>query len=224
MSVQMERIPTGPAGARRQAGNAPGLRKQHSAWNMQWSRAPIYRDTALAAVEPAHEEPQWYACYTRARHEKRVETGLRQRGFGSYLPTYQRFRQWKDRRKVISWPLFPGYIFSLFSVRDASRVLSIPGVVTIVRMNGRPAPVAAEEIENVRRFADALGEAGLEPEMTRFVAVGQWVRVREGPFAGVKGIVVERRNRRRVLVGVEAIGQGLEFDIEARVLEPIAGP
>jgi hypothetical protein len=40
----------------------------------------------------------------------------------------------------------------------------------------------------------------------------------------VTGIVVERRNKRRVLVGLAAIGQGLEIDIDTRLLKAISSP
>jgi transcription termination/antitermination protein NusG len=168
-------------------------------------------------------EPQWFACHTRARHEKQVESALRHRGFESYLPTFSRVRQWKDRKKLVSWPLFPGYVFVTFDGAQLGRVLGTPGVATIVRTNGRPAPIRVEELENVRRFAAALEKVPAEPKIRSFVAVGTWVRVRTGPFTGVRGVVLERRNRRRVLVGVEAIGRGLEIDIEDEVLDPIQG-
>jgi transcription antitermination factor NusG len=169
-------------------------------------------------------EPRWYACYTRARHEKQVDRLLRERGVESYLPTVPRVRQWKDRKKVVEFPLFPSYLFGLFSLTGLHDVLSTPGMATIVRANGQPVPIAAEDVENVRRFAAALTDQDVELEVRPFLAEGQWVEVREGPFAGVRGVVVERRNRRRVLVGLEAIGQGLEIDVDTRLLRRIAAP
>jgi transcription antitermination factor NusG len=168
-------------------------------------------------------ELQWYACHTRARHEKQVATALRQRGFESYLPTFPRTSQWKDRKKVVAWPLFPGYVFVAFGSADVGRILATPGVATIVRVNGRPAPIRADEMENVRLFAAALQHATTEPVLRPFFAVGSGVLIRTGAFAGVRGVVLQRRNRRRVLVGVEAIGRGLEIDIEDGLLEPIDG-
>jgi len=100
-------------------------------------------------------------------------------------------------------------------------VLTTPGVSTIVRPNGYPTPVRERDIENIRRFAQALSETGIEAEQRPFLAAGQWVTVLEGPFAGVEGVVVEQRGRKRVLVGVQVIGQGLEIDIAARLLKPI---
>ena len=170
------------------------------------------------------QEPRWYACYTRARHEKQVDRLLRQRGIESYLPMVPRLRQWKDRKKVVEFPLFPSYLFGLFPLTELHEVLSTPGVATVVRANGQPVPIAAEDVENVRRFAAALAEQDVELEVRPFLAEGEWVEVREGPFTGVRGVVVERRNRRRVLVGLEAIGQGLEIDVDTRLLRRVAAP
>jgi hypothetical protein len=37
-------------------------------------------------------------------------------------------------------------------------------------------------------------------------------------------VVVQQRNRRRVLIGIRAIGQGLEVDIDTNMLRLVAGP
>ncbi|MGQ0813387.1 MAG: transcription termination/antitermination protein NusG [Gemmatimonadota bacterium] len=178
-------------------------------------------DPERAQREEMYAKPHWYACYTRARHEKQVESVLRQRGFDSYLPLIPRVRQWKDRKKLVEFPLFPSYVFGRFTLREVHGVLTVPGVSTIVRANGQPTPIPDRDIANVRRFVEALGESGLEAEQRPFLAQGQWVKVLEGPFEGVEGVVIEQRGRKRVLVGVAAIGQGLEIDIDTRLLRPI---
>ncbi|HEY0808602.1 MAG TPA: UpxY family transcription antiterminator, partial [Longimicrobiales bacterium] len=181
----------------------------------------ILTDAERTPPAELYAEPHWYACYTRARHEKMVETQLRQRGLESYLPLVQQVRQWSDRKKVVQFPLFPSYVFGRFTLREVHAVLTTPGVSTIVRASGYPTPIADTELENVKRFAIGLAEAGIEPETRPFLVEGQWVRVLEGPFEGVEGMVVERRGRKRVLVGLAAIGQGLEIDIDTRLLKPI---
>lgn len=183
--------------------------------------AGILTDAERTPPAGLYAEPHWYACYTRARHEKQVELQLRERGLESYLPLIQQVRQWSDRKKVVQFPLFPSYVFGRFTLREVHAVLTTPGVSTIVRANGYPTPIADDELENVRRFATGLAEAGIEPETRPFLTEGQWVRVLEGPFEGVEGLVVERRGRKRVVVGLAAIGQGLEIDIDTRLLKPI---
>jgi transcription antitermination factor NusG len=173
---------------------------------------------------PELRTPRWYACYTRARHEKRVADLLTERGIEVYLPLVPLERRWKDRTKVVSFPMFTSYVFGRFTLADAARVLAVPGVTTLVRSNGRPLPIPDEELENVRLFAERLASGELEtapvPELRR----GQWVRVEDGPLAGVVGIVVSRRGRRRVVVGLRSIGQGLEVDVRTALLTPIAAP
>ncbi|MBX6366134.1 MAG: UpxY family transcription antiterminator, partial [Gemmatimonadetes bacterium] len=153
----------------------------------------VARGARWAAQAAAYVERRWYACYTRARHEKQVEMLLRRRGIESYLPVVQRVRVWKDRKKLVEWPLFPSYVFGRFTLSEVHAVLTTPGVSTIVRTNGVPTPIPAAELENVRRFAGALADLRVEPELRPLVRTGQWVRVKDGPFRGVEGQVVECR-------------------------------
>ncbi|MGH7476958.1 MAG: transcription termination/antitermination protein NusG [Longimicrobiales bacterium] len=171
-----------------------------------------------------YREPRWYACYTRARAEKKTAEVLARRGFEAYLPLVARERQWQDRRKVVEFPAFPSYVFLRFRLTELHEVIRTPGVSTVVRVRGYPTPIADEEVENIRRFVQALPASGVVADSRPFLAEGQWVRVREGPLEGVKGVIAERRSRTRFLVGLSTIGQGLEVDMDGRVLEPIRGP
>lgn len=178
------------------------------------------------AADPRSElyhQPRWYACYTRARHEKQAAELLQQKQIESYLPLTPRISQWKDRKKRVEFPLFPSYVFGRFALADVHRVLSVPGISTIVRVNGQPTPVPDEDLENIRRFTAALAESGVTPKPAPFFAEGERVRVTGGAFSGVVGHVIELRGRGRILVGLEAIGQGLEIDIDGSLLEPLAG-
>ncbi len=176
----------------------------------------------MPRIKPNGGGPRWYALYTRARHEKQVDARLRQRGIEAYLPLIPRERQWHDRKKIVSWPLFPSYVFARFAPRALSPVLGTSGVASVVRLNGKPAPISDEEIENVRRFAAAVTETGLDPQPTPLVSEGQSVRIVSGPLCGVEGRVVERRGRGRVLVvGIRAIGQGLKLEVDEAWLKPI---
>jgi transcription antitermination factor NusG len=167
-------------------------------------------------------DSRWYACYTRARHEKKVERILRERGVEGYLPVVERLQRWKDRKKLVSFALFPSYVFARFPLERQHTILSVPGVVTIVRENGRPAWIRDEELENVRRFSGILAANDFESGMVYLPEAGDRVRISAGPFAGVAGTVVERRGRCRIVVGLEVIGRGLEVDLPSGSLRPAA--
>lgn len=174
--------------------------------------------TAEAGGDPGG---RWYACYTRARHEKRAFLGMLERGIEGFLPLLPRVSQWKDRRKLVEWPLFPSYVFSRLGPTELYSVLTVPGVAGLVKHNDRPAVIPDGELENVRRFAQALAGGDVQAEHRPFFAEGEWVEVTDGPLQGVRGVVVERRTRTRVLVGLRAIGQGMEVDVNVQLLRPI---
>lgn len=162
----------------------------------------------------------WFACYTRARQEKKVDLLLRERSIESYLPLIAQERRWHDRRKVVKWPLFASYVFVRFKPGELAQVLSIPGVATVVRLNGRLAAIAHEEITNIAAFAEQYPARAELPEIVTFVP-GQRVRITSGSFEGVVGVVIEMRGKRRVLVGLREIGLGFEVNVGAELLEPL---
>ena len=57
------------------------------------------------------EDSAWWALYTRHQHEKTVADMLTAKGFEVFLPLYESVRRWKDRKKLLSLPLFPCYVF-----------------------------------------------------------------------------------------------------------------
>src|SRR5918996_1046554 len=83
----------------------------------------------------------WYAIWTRSRHEKLVRDQLQQKHLEVFLPTIKKWSRWKDRKKQIEWPLFPGYCFVRFDGANNLPILKCDGVVTIVSNEGQPSPI-----------------------------------------------------------------------------------
>jgi transcription antitermination factor NusG len=118
---------------------------------------------------------------------------------------------------VVGWPIFPSYVFSRLPSGAISRLLQTPGVTDIVKMNGRPAEISVQEIENILRFVSALSPGEEIPSLVALER-GDPVRIRTGPFEGVEGVVVERLGKRRVLVGLKSVGLGFEVNVPVRAV------
>src|SRR5690606_10524010 len=101
---------------------------------------------------PQDGAARWYAVWTGSRDEPVVRSQLEERRVTAFLPTLTRWSRWKDRRKQIVVPLFPGYVFARFEPPQRLAVLKTPGVVSIVSFNGEPAPVPDHEIDAIRRL------------------------------------------------------------------------
>lgn len=160
-------------------------------------------------------EQHWYALYTSARHEKRVAQQIERRRLSCFLPLYRSVRRWKDRRKELELALFPGYVFVQMSLSSKLRVLEVPGVVRLVSFNGQPAPLPAEEIEALRNRLS--GSAKVEPHP--YFRAGRKVRVRSGPFQGLEGVIMRRKDRCRLIFSIDLIQRSLAVELDEADLE-----
>ncbi len=159
----------------------------------------------------SQDGPRWYAVYTRSRHEKQVQQQLVGEALDSFLPVRQSIHRWNDRSALVSLPLFPGYLFVRILMQDRLRVLKKPGVVTLVGTHGRPTPVPDYEIEALR--ACLARRARMEPHA--YLTVGERVRVWSGPFAEIEGILLRKKNRRRLVLSVNLIGRSVAVELDS---------
>ena len=169
--------------------------------------APVTTLAPDAAVEPA----PWYALWTRSRHEQVVREQLERKEIETFLPTINKWSRWKDRRKQIAWPLFPGYCFARFDVAARLGILRCTGVVNIVSFDGEPAPIAPAELENIRR----LVETDLQYDPCPLIHEGMMVEVVHGALKGVAGRLVRKGSHARLVLSVDLIGQAVSVEVDA---------
>ena len=155
--------------------------------------------------------PPWFAVWTRSRAEKAVHEQLARKGVEVFLPTAPRWSRWKDRRKLIDWPLFPGYCFARFDPADSLNVLTCAGVATIVSFNGQLAPIPDAEVEAVRR----LVTSDLQYDPCPFISEGSRVEVIYGPLKGVTGWLVKKDRHARLVLSVQLIGRAVATTVDA---------
>ncbi|MHB8502236.1 MAG: transcription termination/antitermination protein NusG [Candidatus Acidiferrales bacterium] len=179
--------------------------------------AACNRASALGAVALAGSflEQHWYAAYTRANHETRVSEQLAAREVEHFLPVYRSVRRWRDRRVELDLPLFPGYVFVRLALRDRLRVLQIPSVARLVGFGGSPTALPDEEMEILRAGLDSRLMAEPHPFLTK----GRRVRVRSGPLAGMRGILLRRRGKARFVVSMELIMKSMAVEMDEADLE-----
>jgi len=159
----------------------------------------------------------WYAIRTRSRHEKIVRDQLQARGIEPFLPLADRWRQWKDRRKQVAFPLFPGYCFAKCSLRDRVAVVKVRGVVQILGNHDGPIPVPEGEIESVRRLVTSTLAVDPHP----YLREGDRVEVVRGPLVGVQGLLVRKGSRARLVISVRIIGQAVCVNLDADAVAPV---
>ncbi len=165
------------------------------------------------------EEPAWYALYTRSRFEKKLLSELTDRSIDVFLPMREVLSRWKDRKKRIWIPLFPGYIFvrQIDTPANRYRVLNIPGAVRFVGIEGHADPVPEEQLDAVRRFL----ESSISIDPYPYLHVGRRVEVIAGPLKGIQGILVQKKGRFRFVLQVDLIRQAVSVEIDASDVRPL---
>ena len=98
---------------------------------------------------------EWNVVYTRHQHEKTVADSLAGNGFEVLLPTYDTIRQWRDRKKRLSLPLFPCYVFVRSNFERQLQVLTTPGVHFVVMFSGRPAVIPDFEMAAIQKAVES---------------------------------------------------------------------
>lgn len=178
--------------------------------------API--PTAGAGPDGAASS-RWFALHTASRHEKRVAQHLSQREVEFYLPLYKSQRKWANGLRVtLDLPLFPGYLFVRLHRSERSRVLGVPGAVSVVGgTGGEPAWLPDATIESLR---SGLAERLAQPHPA--LTAGQRVRIQSGALAGFEGIVVRSKSSLRVVLTLEHIRQSYSVEVGLDDLEPLS--
>jgi len=165
-------------------------------------------------------ECRWYAVHVRSKHEFQVRERLRQADIEVFLPVANRLRRWKDRKKLISFPLFPGYLFVRInrSPQERLAVLKTKGVVRFLCTDsGEPEPVPDDQITPLKR----LIETGMPLDPHPYLKEGCRVRIRTGPLSGVEGILVQRLGLHMLVLSVDILHQGASLRIESSDVETV---
>jgi transcriptional antiterminator NusG len=159
---------------------------------------------------------EWFAIWTRSRHEKFVRDQLTERKVEVFLPTITKWSRWKDRKKKVDWPLFPGYCFARFELADRLPILKCDGVVSIVGTDGHPSPIPAYEIDSIRQLITS--ELSFDP--CPLIKEGMLAEVKSGPLKGVIGRLVRKGAHARLVLSVDLIGQAVSVEVDAADVRP----
>jgi transcription antitermination factor NusG len=161
--------------------------------------------------------PLWYALTVKPNHERAAAQALESKGLETLVPLYRSRRRWSDRIKELELPLFAGYVFCRFPGNQRARILSTPGVNSVVGFGNRPAPVDDGEIHAVR----TLVASGLPVSPWPFLRVGEKVRVESGPLCGVEGILTQVKDAWRVVVSIELLQRSVAAEVDRDALSVV---
>jgi transcription antitermination factor NusG len=162
----------------------------------------------------------WYALYVKSRQEFTTKEELLKKGVETFLPHTRVLRQWKDRRKELDFPVFPGYLFvNILPTSDHFlSVLRTRGAVNLLALNpGKPTPVAPEEMQSLMLLMASGRNIDIYPQLKE----GTPVRVKRGALAGAEGILGTKQGDHIFLVNIEILGRSVGVKLYSDDLENV---
>ncbi len=139
----------------------------------------------------------WYVLYTKPQTEKKVASRLEKIGIEVYCPLITEKRQWSDRIKKVSLPLFKSYVFVRISDKERNKVFDVPGVVRYMFWLGKPAIVKDYEIHVIESW---LNNETVEKINLEDFNPGDRLVLKEGAFKNEKAIIREIGQKKMRLI------------------------
>jgi transcription antitermination factor NusG len=158
----------------------------------------------------------WNVLHLKPRTEKKVAEICARHNLPHYLPLRRSLRIYPRRRVVFEVPLFPGYLFAAYDASQRATLFRGNYIVRVLKPESQMRLL--RQLVQVRRLLRA------DPELDTIdpITCGDPVRIKTGPFAGFKGIVVRIKNkpdRRLVVLNIELVGRAVAAETDARFVE-----
>ena len=158
----------------------------------------------------------WYFLRVQVGREDRIRKSmvarLKQAGLDEVVPqivvpteTVAEVRNGK--RRIRKKKLYPGYLMVQMDLNDDVwfTLRETPGFGDFVGSRSTPTPMSAEEVENVLGRMDASRE---QPKMSVQFQKGDRVKIKQGPFENIDGVVEDVNPEKGTLeVGVTIFGR-----------------
>ena len=150
-------------------------------------------------------QKHWFALYPKPRSEFIAEKQLQSIKVDNFLPVITKIRQWSDRKKKVTEPLFRGYIFIYSNEKERLLSLELTSIVRCICNDGKPDVIPEWQIDNVKTIlkfeTEVLVHNGLIP--------GKKVIIKSGPFKGMLGVVVNSERGKSVAVSIDLLNRSV---------------
>jgi len=187
--------------------------------------APVVEPEPPSAAPTAEPEAdtgrRWYVIHTYSGYENKVKTNLEHRIqsmdmgdkiFQVLVPTEEEIEIKNGKRHPVERKIFPGYVLVEMVMSDDSWyvVRNTPGVTSFVGSGNKPTELTDTEVRAILRQIKLDA-----PKYKVAFTKGEAVRVTDGPFTDLHGVVDEvnpERNKVKVLVSIFGRETPVELD------------
>ena len=185
--------------------------------------------TESSATPPVNPDLRWYVVHAYSGMEKAVERNILERitragmqsKFGRILVPMEEVVEIKNgQKKTTERKFFPGYVLVEMVMEDDTwHLIKHTNKVTgfVGGAKNRPAPISEAE---VLKIVNQMQEGTEKPRHKVEFVVGEYVRVKEGPFTDFNGSVEDvNYEKSKVRVSVTIFGRSTPVELEFSQIE-----
>ena len=182
-----------------------------------------------APATPVNPDLRWYVVHAYSGMEKAVERNILERiarsgmeaKFGRILVPMEEVVEVKNgQKKTTERKFFPGYVLVEMVMDDESwHLVKHTNKVTgfVGGAKNRPAPISEAE---VMKIVNQMQEGTEKPRHKVEFVVGEYVRVKDGPFTDFNGSVEDvNYEKSKVRVSVTIFGRSTPVELEFSQIE-----
>ena len=182
-----------------------------------------------APAKPVNPDMRWYVVHAYSGMEKAVERNIRERinragmqdSFGEILvPTEEVVEIKNGQKRTSERRFYPGYVLVQMVMNDDTwHLVKHTNKVTgfVGGAKNRPAPISDDE---VAKIMGQMEEGVEKPRHKVEFVVGEYVRVKDGPFTDFNGTVEEvNYEKSKVRVSVTIFGRATPVELEFSQVE-----
>ncbi len=182
-----------------------------------------------SATSPVNPDLRWYVVHAYSGMEKAVERNIQERitragmqgKFGRILVPMEEVVEVKNgQKKTTERKFFPGYVLvEMVMDDDTWHLIKHTNKVTgfVGGAKNRPAPISEAE---VLKIVNQMQEGTDKPRHKVEFVVGEFVRVKEGPFTDFNGSVEDvNYEKSKVRVSVTIFGRSTPVELEFSQIE-----
>jgi transcriptional antiterminator NusG len=176
---------------------------------------------AEVGTDDGEVEGQWYVLHTYSGYENKVKKtiesrvdalDLGDRVFEIVVPTQEEIEIRQGQRHNVQKKVFPGYVLVRMELDEDTwyQLRNTPGVTGFVSSNNKPVQLTQEEADGVLK-----GMTAEPPKVKISFALGDTVRIIDGPFADFRGEIDEINNERgKIKVLVSFFGRETPVELD----------
>ncbi len=191
--------------------------------------ALVPEDALAAPAVPVNPDLRWYVVHAYSGMEKAVERNIVERitragmqaKFGRILVPMEEVVEIKNgQKKTTERKFFPGYVLVEMIMDDETwHLVKHTNKVTgfVGGAKNRPSPISEAE---VMKIVNQMQEGTEKPRHKVEFVVGEYVRVKDGPFTDFNGSVEDvNYDKSKVRVAVTIFGRSTPVELEFSQIE-----